>query len=130
MDGFEVVGLWIGLNVLLMVFLKGAVGRTRGQTKVDFGAGDSEAMQRMMRVQGNAVEDVPIALIGLGILGLMSAPVMLLHGLGGTLFVSRVLHASGLGSKGGFSFGRIAGTIGSMLVLLITGIACIYLALT
>lgn len=130
MTGFEVAGLWIGLNVVLMALLKGAVGRTRGQTKVDYGAGDNDKMQRMMRVQGNAVEDIPIALIGLGALAFLSAPVTLLHGLGGTLFVSRVLHAFGLGGKGGFSFGRIAGTIGSVFVLLITGGACIWLALT
>lgn len=130
MDIFEAAGLWIGLNVLLMAVLKGSVGRTRGRTKVDFGDGDNEQMQRMMRVQGNAVEDIPVSLIGLGALALMSAPIMLIHGLGGTLFVSRVLHATGLGGKSGASFGRIAGTIGSILVLLITGGACLWLAFT
>lgn len=130
MDIFEAVGLWVGLNVILMMYLKGAVGRTRSQTKVDFGAGDNERMQRMMRVQGNAVEDVPIALLGLGALALMSAPLMLIHSLGALLTASRVLHASGLASRGGFSFGRVAGTIGSVLVLLVTGIACLWLAFT
>ena len=130
MESFEIAGLWIGLNVLLLAYLKGAVGRTRGQTKVDYGAGDNEKMQRMMRVQGNAVEDIPASLIGLAALALMSAPAMLLHGLGGTLFVARILHAYGLGKKDGASFGRIAGTIGSVLVLLVTGIACIWLAVT
>ena len=130
MTGIEIAGLWIGLNVLLMTFLKGAVGATRSRTKVDYGAGDNEKMQRMMRVQGNAVEDVPISLIGLGVLAMMSAPNMLLHGLGGVLFVSRILHATGLGGKGGASFGRVAGTIGSLLVLLVTGGACLWFALT
>ena len=130
MTGFEAAGLWIGLNVVLMALLKGAVGRTRFQTKVDYGAGDNDKMQRMMRVQGNAVEDVPVALVGLAALAFLSAPVTLLHGLGGTLFVARVLHALGLGGKGGISFGRVAGTIGSVLVLLVTGGACIWFALT
>jgi uncharacterized membrane protein YecN with MAPEG domain len=130
MTGYEAAGLWIGLNVLLMALIKGAVGRTRGQTKIDYGAGDNDKMQRMMRVQGNAVEDVPIALIGLGALAFMAAPIMLLHGLGGTLFLSRLLHAFGLGGSGGISFGRVAGTIGSVLVLLITSVACIWLAVT
>ncbi len=130
MSELETVGLWVGLNVLLMFCLKGAVGRTRSQTKVDFGAGDNDQMQRMLRVQGNAVEDIPIALIGLGALGLMSAPVLLLHILGGGLFVSRVLHALGLGGAGGFSLGRLLGTIGSILILLVTGVSCIWLAFT
>lgn len=130
MESMEAVGLWIGLNVLLMMVLKGAVGRTRAKTKVDFGAGENDNMARMMRVQGNAVEDVPIALIGLSVLGFMSAPLMLLHGLGASLFISRILHASGLGGKGGVTFGRVAGTIGSIFVLLITGVACVWLAFT
>ena len=130
MDNLEALSLWVGLNVLLMFFLKASVGRTRVKTKVDYGDGDNESMQRMMRVQGNAVEDVPIALIGIGALSLMSVPIMLIHGLGGSLFVSRVLHASGLASKGGISFGRVAGTIGSILVLLVTGISCLWFAFT
>lgn len=129
MTTLEAVGLWVGLNVLLMFFLKGMAGYTRSKTKVDYGAGDNERMQRMLRVQGNAVEDVPIALIGLGALGLMSAPVVLIHGLGGGLLASRILHVAGLGSKGGISFGRVAGTAGSVLVLLVTGIACLWFAL-
>jgi len=119
MTEIQAVGLWVGLNVLLMFFLKGATGRTRAKTKVDFGAGDNEQMQRMMRVQGNAV----------AALGFMSAPLMLLHGLGGGLFVSRVLHAMGLGKSGGFSIGRVLGTIGTFLVFLIAGVSCIWFAL-
>lgn len=130
MTGYEIAGLWIGLNVLLMAILKGAVGRTRARTKVDFGAGENEQMLRMMRVQGNAVEDVPASLIAIGALAFLSAPTMLLHGLGGALFVSRVLHATGLGGKGGASIGRVAGTIGSVLVLLISSISCIWFAVT
>lgn len=128
MTNFEAVGLWIGLHVFLMAFLKLRTGATRAKTKVDYGAGGDDQMARMMRVQGNAVEDVPIALLGLGALGMMGAPVNLIHGLGGLLFVSRALHALGLGSKGGTTFGRLVGTIGSLLTLLITGGACLYFA--
>ena len=129
MTHFEIVTLYIGLNVLLMFFLKLNAGRVRTGTKVDFGAGDNDAMTRAMRVQGNAVEDIPITLIGLFGLASLQAPALLLHILGGGLTASRVLHALGLGSKGGASFGRIVGTIGSVLCLLVTAGACIYYAL-
>lgn len=128
MSELQAVGLWVGLHVLLMTFLKLRTGATRNKTKVDFGAGESDDMARALRVQGNAVEDVPIALLGLGALGLMSAPIMLIHGLGGLLFISRVLHAAGLGGAGGFSLGRLLGTIGSLLSLLVIGGACLYFA--
>lgn len=128
MEPIQAAGLWIGLHVLLMFFLKGRVGATRARTKVNFGDGDNELMQRMMRVQGNAVEDVPIGVIGIGALGLMAAPVLLIHGLGALLFGSRILHMIGLGGSSGTSFGRLAGTIGSVLALIVTGGACIWFA--
>jgi len=130
MEPYEIVTLYIGLNVLLMAFLKMNCGRVRASTKVDYGAGDNDRMARAMRVQGNAVEDVPITLIGLIGLATLSAPPLLLHILGGTLTGARVLHATGLGGKGGFSLGRLLGTIGSLLCLLVTAGACIYFALT
>lgn len=129
MTPIEAAGLWAGLHVLLMLFLKLRAGATRARTKVNFGDGGNEDMQRALRVQGNAVEDVPIALIGIGALAYMAAPIMLIHGLGGVLLVSRVLHALGLGGSSGFSIGRFAGTIGSLVVLLATGGACLYFAL-
>jgi len=127
---YEIVALYIGLCVLLMAFLKANCGRARVGSKVDYGAGDSDSMARAMRVQGNAVEDVPITLIGLLALATMQAPPLLLHIIGGTLVGARVLHAVGLGGKGGPSIGRILGTIGSLLCLLVTAGACIYFALT
>lgn len=130
MTNIEAVALWVGLHVLLMLYLKGFVGATRGKTKVNFGDGADERMQRAIRVQGNAVEDVPIAIAGLIMLGQLAAPIGLLHALGGVLFVSRILHAAGLSGSAGFTKGRLIGTLGSIIVLLVTGIACIWLALT
>lgn len=130
MTDIQTVALWVGLHVLLMFFLKGNAGATRGKTKVNFGDGGNEVMQRALRVQGNAVEDVPIAMIGLVMLGQLAAPIWLLHALGGTMFASRILHAAGLGGNSGFSLGRLLGTLGSVIVLLATGIACLWYAFT
>lgn len=128
MSHFEIAVLYIGLNVLLMALLKLNVGRVRSGEKVDFGPGGNDAVMRAMRVQGNAVEDVPITLLGLMGLAALAAPTGLLHGLGATLTVSRVLHAIGLG--GASTLPRVLGTIGSLLCLLVTAGACIYFALT
>ena len=128
MTEYQAAVLYIGLNILLLTVLKLNVGRARVQQKVNFGDGNSEPVQRAIRVQGNAVEDVPITLIGLLGLAVLSAPVLLIHILGGGLTVSRVLHAIGLGRSSGSSFGRGVGTLGSMLCLLGTAGACIYYA--
>jgi len=97
MTQFEIAALYIGLNVFLFVALKLNAGRVRTGEKVDFGQGDSDRMARAMRVQGNAVEDTPITLLGILALAALAAPGTLIHALGATLTVSRVLHAIGLG---------------------------------
>ncbi len=130
MTPIAAVTLYLGLFGLLMLALKLNVGRVRTSQKVGFGDGNNEAVQRAIRVQGNAVEDVPIVLLGLIGLALMDAPVLLIHGLGGSFFVGRVLHAVGLGGSSGASFGRFAGTLLPLLVIIITAGACIWFAVT
>ncbi|MEL7128547.1 MAG: MAPEG family protein [Pseudomonadota bacterium] len=130
MSEFEAVGLWIGLHVALLLALKINVGRARNAEKVNFGDGGREPMQRAIRVQGNAVEDVPIILLGLLGIAIMGGNTLLIHGFGAALLVSRTLHSLGLGRSSGGSFGRLAGTIGSLLVQLGVAGTCIWLAVT
>lgn len=120
--------LYLGLFAFLMTGLKLNVGRVRMSQKVSFGDGNNEAVQRAIRVQGNAVEDVPVVLLGLVGLGMLEAPVLLIHGLGASFLAARLLHAFGLGATSGSSFGRMAGTMISLLALIITGGACIWFA--
>ena len=110
--------LYAGLIVLLMAVLKMYVGAQRGKHKVAPGDVSNPNFERALRVQQNAVEDVPVLLTGIIVLALLDAPVWLIHGAGATLVVSRILHAQGLASSAGFSFGRSAGTLGTILVYL------------
>lgn len=130
MTAFEAAILYIGLHVLLFAALKVNVGRVRQGEKIGFGDGANERLQRAIRVQGNAVEDVPILLVGLLALAALSAPVWLIHGLGGALFLGRVLHAVGLGGSSGASMGRLVGTLISLIVTLVIGGAYIWFAVT
>lgn len=130
MTAFAAATLYIGLFGLLMIALKMNVGRVRTSEKVGFGDGANEAMQRAIRVQGNAVEDVPVVLLGLLGLAALAAPVVLIHALGGSFLVGRILHAVGLGGSSGSSFGRLVGTLVSLIVMLVTAGACIFFALT
>ncbi len=130
MTSMQAAVLYAGLFCLLMLVLKANVGRVRTKHKVGFGDGNNEAMQRSLRVQGNAVEDVPVVLLGLIGLGALSAPALLVHGLGGSFLIGRILHAIGLGGSAGSSFGRSVGTLITALVMLITAGACGWFALT
>lgn len=127
MTSMTAATLYVGLLGLLMLVLKFRVGQVRTRERVGFGDGGNEALQRAIRVQGNAVEDVPLVALGLVALGAMAAPVWLVHALGATFFIGRVLHAIGLGGSSGRSFGRAAGTLLSALVQLATAGACLWL---
>jgi uncharacterized protein len=121
--------LYIGLFALLMLLLKVNVGRVRASKKINLGDGNDESMQRAIRVQGNAVEDVPVVLFGLVGLGLLAAPVLLIHGLGISFLIARILHAIGLGGMAGAGVGRLIGTLMSLIVMIATAAASIWYAL-
>jgi len=128
MTSINAAVLYIGLFCLLMLVLKGNVGRVRTREKIGFGDGGNEPMQRALRVQGNAVEDVPVVLVGLIGLGALAAPALLIHILGASFLLGRVLHAIGLGGSSGGSPGRMFGTLISLLVMLGTAGACVWYA--
>jgi len=56
--------------------------------------------------------------------------VMLIHILGGSFLLFRIAHAFTLGSGTGSGLGRMIGTLGTLLVMLVTGGAAIWFALT
>jgi uncharacterized membrane protein YecN with MAPEG domain len=129
MSSMETAVLYAGLFILLFIVLKGAVGRVRMAEKVMFGDGANERLQRAQRAQGNAVEDVPVTLIGLLGLGALTAPVWLIHALGAAFLVARILHATGLSGSSGGSPGRMWGTLLSLIVMLATALSCLWFAI-
>ena len=129
MTHLEAVTFYAGLFVLLFAGLKLNAGRVRAATQISIGDGGSDPMQKAMRTQMNAVEDVPIVLLGLFGLASLAAPILLIHALGGGFLVLRVLHGLGMGGAPGFAIGRMIGTLGSLLVMLVTAGACIFYAL-
>ena len=129
MTSIEAAILYSGLFIILFILLKMNVGRVRSAEKIIFGDGANERLQRAQRVQGNAVEDVPVTLIGIVGLGVLSAPVLLIHGLGALFLLGRILHAVGLGGSSGGSPGRMFGTLLTAIVMLATGVSCLWFAL-
>lgn len=117
MTSAQAAALNIGLLIVLMLGLKMYVGNRRAFHKMASGDTNPD-FSRATRVQLNAVEDVPVLMIGIAGLALLGMPAWYIHMVGLVLLVARILHATGLASSGGFSFGRLAGTIGTMLVYL------------
>jgi uncharacterized protein len=75
-------------------------------------------MLRMMRIHGNAVEYIPIALLLMLVYELNGGAHTALHVCGGALILGRVLHAAGLWGSDGQSAGRAIGQTLTWLALL------------
>lgn len=99
------INFWLGLRV----------GNVRRAERISVGDGGSERLTRRMRAQLNFAEYVPILVILIGLVELALGTSPVLWGVGATLVVARILHAFGMD---GWGFGRIAGTILTLLLLL------------
>ena len=116
MTPVQAAALQVGLLIVLMLGLKVYVGNRRAKLKVPSGDVTNAEFSRATRVQLNAVEDVPVLMIGIAALAALGMPAWYIHLVGLALLVSRIAHAVGLAGSSGFSTGRLVGTIGTLLV--------------
>jgi len=121
-----ITALWAGILGLLSLALAMFVARARSSENVIFGDGANIVLQQRIRVHGNFVEYVPIALVLLLVLELNTSSALVLNALGGTLVVGRLLHAFGLSSSTGTTFGRFVGTVLTWLVVLVASVLALY----
>jgi hypothetical protein len=120
-----VTPIYAGLLALLFFVLSLRVTQLRGHGG-SLGDGGNPALLRRIRGHGNFAEYVPFILLMIGMLELSHFSTYLLHGLGVTLVVARVLHAYALSFTERFKFGRYWGTALTFLLLLVCGILCLY----
>jgi uncharacterized membrane protein YecN with MAPEG domain len=121
--------MFAGLHALLLLAFSAQVSRWRGRAKANLGDGGNAALARWIRVQGNFVEYVPMALLLLALLELAGAPRAWLLAGGSALFVGRLLHAWGLSRHEGWSVGRFVGTGLTWGVLFAGAIAALWMAM-
>ena len=82
-------------------------------------------MTRRIRGHANFAEYVPLILVLLGILELNGTAAWVLHALGATLLVGRLLHGYALAFTTQNVFGRSVGTLLTVIVLLVAGVLCV-----
>ena len=117
--------LWGGLLILLMLVLSGVVVSRRRRHMIEFGDGEEREMTCAVRAFANAAEYVPAGMCGLILLAFVGAPPLLIHGVGGVLFVGRAAHALGLLFQRGPSLGRSIGMVLTWLALLVAAVSLI-----
>lgn len=111
-----ITGLYVGLSLLLVLVLAYRVVAVRRATRTGLGTGGSTALEQRIRAHGNAVEYLPLGLLGVALLELTGHAGWLVHALGAGLLLGRVLHAWGLSTSAGTSHGRFLGTLLTWLV--------------
>ncbi|MEO0549247.1 MAG: MAPEG family protein [Pseudomonadota bacterium] len=121
----QVAAVYVAANLLILVWLAIRVVSHRIKGRISMGDGGSEELAVAIRVHGNATEYVPGALVGLVLIALLSAPVWMIHAIGGTLTLARLLHPIGM-SGGPLIFRQIAIML-SWLVLISLAVALLYL---
>lgn len=101
----------------------------RRHYRVGIGTGDHPDLAKAVRAHANAMETIPFALVLMLIAELAGANQTLLLAAGSTLVVGRCIHAYGLSSHAGYSFGRFFGMVMTKLAILTFAGAGLYYAL-
>jgi uncharacterized membrane protein YecN with MAPEG domain len=112
--------IFTGLLALMLVGVSIRVTVLRAQKKIDFFDGGDKELGRAIRVQGNFVEYVPLALALMGLIEWMGSKPWIVYALGIALVLSRITHAWGLYS--GVFNARVAGTSVTWVVLAVGGL--------
>lgn len=116
----EISAIYMALSGILIVVLALQVVRGRWRYRVGIGDGDNKALNRLIRVHGNAAEYLPIALLLLLAVENTLSSAWPVHALGSVLVISRLLHAYGLGRSAGSSAPRFLGTAGTWTMILVS----------
>jgi uncharacterized membrane protein YecN with MAPEG domain len=122
-----VTPLYAGLLALWFLVLSVRVLNYRRQG-ISFGDGGNPKVLRVVRGHANFAEYVPLALLLMAILELSRFSIYVLHALGITLVIARLLHGYALSFTEHFQFGRVGGAALTIAVLLIEAVLCIYQA--
>ena len=121
----RIVLLYASLLGLILIYLSYRVVIYRMKFKVSIGDGGNAKLARAIRVQGNFVEYVPIALLLILFVELAGFSPWVVHVLGVTLLGGRVWHAQGLSTVSGPSQGRFVGTFSSWLTIGAAAVLCL-----
>ncbi len=115
--------LCISLLAILLIALSYRVVRLRQKLGVGLGDGGQPELQQAMRVQANAAEYIPAAMLLLLAFEINGGAMWLAFLLGVVFVAGRAYHAWGFSRRKGPSRGRVYGTVLSWGVILALALA-------
>ena len=122
----SITPIYAGLLAFLYFVLSYRIIQMRGPGGPSLGDGGNPVLLRRIRAHGNFNEYVPFILVMIAMLEFGKQPDWLLHTLGATLLVARLLHGYALSFTTNFRFGRFWGTALTFLLLLVCGGLCVW----
>ncbi len=127
MTPLSAAAVYIGINILLLLFLSFRVVGRRRSAKVSLGTGGDADLEIRARAHGNAAEYIPITMLGLFVMTQFAVPLWAIHAVGGVFTAGRVLHAVGLSAT--ILPARALGMVLTWLGMLAAGVGVLWLAL-
>lgn len=116
--------LYAGALALWFLALSYRVVQKRGHG-ISLGDGGDAEMLRRIRGHGNFAEYVPFILLMIGMLEWAGFNAWVIHALGATLLLARLLHGVALSFTEKWSFGRFYGTLLTFTLLAVCGVLCL-----
>jgi len=122
----HITGIYVALATLLVLVLATRVSTGRGTHRVNIGDGGKDDLLLRIRAHGNALENLPLALLLLLMLELNQTRPLWLHVFGCLLIVARIAHAMGISGAGGKGVGRLIGTALTWLLMLVMALLLLW----
>ncbi len=122
----EFTAIYASLLALLMIVLSTRVSVMRAKTDIPILHGDNIALAERIRQHANFTENVPMALILMGIVELSGADALWLNAIGATLLFSRIIHPFGVNADNNY---RVARGMGALLTTVSVLISVVFILL-
>lgn len=116
---FQITALYAAILAVMMIVLRTIVTVRRAKTGISIHHGDDMLLAERIRWHGNFVENVPMAVILMGLAEIGGASQELLHSAGGALVASRLLHPFGLRHDKAATPSRIISGVGTTAAMLV-----------
>ncbi len=121
--------VYVGVNALIMLVLALLVSRARWKTQTSMGDGGKPDMMGPLRAHANNTEYVPMGLLLMWCLVPLGASVVLLHVIGLSLTIGRVVHAIALSNGAGTSTLRAIGALLTYMAFVVGIVAVLWLVI-
>ena len=121
--------IYAAMATLLFVFLSFRVFGVRRRDQISLGDGGNKGLGKRIRVHGNFSEYAPLALLLMALAEMQNASYWLLHLIGASLVIGRLIHAYGLGRTPQIIRFRVWGMILTMVSLIAGALANLGMAM-